>query len=45
MSIKNILKNVELKEKEVVEGAPITADGGKEYKVKYYNLDTIISVR
>ena len=44
LHLKNIFKSRELKEKEVVEDFSITADDGKGYKVKHYNLDAIISV-
>src|SRR5580692_1880239 len=40
----NIFKSAELKEKAVCSILEHTASDGKIYKVKYYNLDAIISV-
>lgn len=42
--IKNIVKSSELSEKEVCAKIAHTAPDGKTYKVRYYNLDMIISV-
>ncbi len=42
--IKNIFSNKELDKKSVVAKIATTASDGKKYQVKFYNLDTIISV-
>lgn len=42
--LKNIFENGELQEHSVVSILEITADDGKKYKTKFYNLDAIISV-
>lgn len=42
--LKNIFDSKELVEDSVVRKFLITADNGKNYSVKYYNLDAIISV-
>jgi len=42
--IKNIFKEKELKENSVVAFFATTAPDGKNYKVKYFNLDLIISI-
>jgi prophage maintenance system killer protein len=42
--LKNIFKSGELKEKSVCSFLEHTAPDGKNYRVKYYNLDAIISV-
>jgi hypothetical protein len=42
--IRNIFKEGELQEKSVVAFFATTAEDGKNYQVKYYNLDVIISV-
>lgn len=42
--ISNIFREGELQEKAVVRESRTTASDEKEYKVKYYNLDVIISV-
>ncbi len=42
--LKNVFESGELEEKSVVSILETTADDGKEYKTKNYNLDTIISV-
>lgn len=44
LHLKNIFKNNELDEKSVTEESSATATDGKRYKVKFYNLDAIISV-
>lgn len=44
LHLKNIFKTGELNKKSVVEDFSITANDGKNYIVKHYNLDTIISV-
>ena len=44
LHLKNIFKEAELSEKTVVEECSITATDGKNYLVKHYNLDAIISV-
>lgn len=41
----NIFESGELQEKSVVSILEITADDGKKYSTKFYNLDAIISVR
>ena len=42
--IKNIFEENELKEKAVVRNFRTTANDGKSYDVKYYNLDMIIAI-
>ncbi len=42
--IRNIFNESELQEESVVAFFATTADDGKNYQVKYYNLDVIISV-
>ena len=42
--ISNIFKEGELDENSVIWNFGTTATDGKEYQVKYYNLDVIISV-
>ncbi len=42
--LKNIFESGELKENSVIQHYRITANDGKTYQVKYYNLDAIISV-
>jgi len=42
--MKNIFESEELDEKSVCSILEHTAEDGKRYKVKYYNLDAIISV-
>ena len=42
--IKNIFKEGELEEKQVVSILETTADDGKNYKTTFYNLDMIIAV-
>jgi hypothetical protein len=44
LHLKNIFKSGELKEKSVTEDFSVTASDGKNYRVKHYNLDAIISV-
>src|SRR5690554_2580178 len=44
LHIRNIFKDGELQEQAVVKESLTTAEDGKQYKVKYYNLDVIISV-
>ena len=44
LHLKNIFKEGELKEKSVTEDYSVTASDGKQYKVKHYNLDAVISV-
>ena len=44
LHIKNILKDGELDVNSVVEEFSVTATDGKNYKVKHYNLDMIISI-
>ena len=44
LHIRNIFKEGELEENSVVKECLTTADDGKSYKTKYYNLDVIISV-
>lgn len=44
LHLKNIFKSGELRENSVVEDFSVTATDGKNYKVKHYNLDAIISV-
>ena len=42
--ISNIFKEGELDKNSVIRNFRTTATDGKEYRVKYYNLDVIISV-
>lgn len=42
--LKNIFESGELQEDSVVSTLEITADDGKNYKTKFYNLDAIIAV-
>jgi hypothetical protein len=44
LHLKNIFKDKELKENSVTEESSITAQDGKRYNVKFYNLDAIIAV-
>jgi len=44
LHLKNIFKSEEINEKSVTEDFSVTANDGKNYKVKHYNLDAIISV-
>lgn len=44
LHLKNIFKDAELSEKAVTEEYSATASDGKNYIVKHYNLDAIISV-
>lgn len=44
LHLKNIFASKELEEKSVTEKYSATASDGKTYKVKFYNLDAIISV-
>ena len=44
LHLKNIFESNELEEKSVTEVFSTTASDGKNYKVKHYNLDAIISV-
>jgi len=44
LHLKNIFKSEELNENAVTEDFSVTASDGKNYKVKHYNLDAIISV-
>ncbi len=44
LHLKNIFKSRELNEKSVAEDFSVTASDGKNYHVKHYNLDAIISV-
>lgn len=44
LHLKNIFKSDELEENSVTEDFSVTADDGKNYRVKHYNLDAIISV-
>ncbi len=44
LHLKNIFKENELDENSVTEKSSATADDGKTYKMKFYNLDAIISV-
>lgn len=44
LHLKNVFKEAELSEREVVEESSVTAADGKRYMVKHYNLDAIISV-
>lgn len=44
LHLKNIFKSGELDENSVTEESSATASDGKTYKMKFYNLDAIISV-
>ena len=44
LHLKHIFKSDELDEKSVTEESSVTADDGKNYKTKIYNLDAIIAV-
>ncbi|MCX6706168.1 MAG: virulence RhuM family protein, partial [Candidatus Woesebacteria bacterium] len=44
LHLKNIFKEAELSENSVTEESSATASDGKNYLVKHYNLDAIISV-
>lgn len=44
LHLKNIFKEAELNKKSVIEESSITAVDGKNYNVKHYNLDAIISL-
>lgn len=44
LHLKNIFKSSELEQNSVTEYFSATADDGKNYRVKHYNLDAIISV-
>jgi hypothetical protein len=44
LHLKNIFDSKELNENSVTEDFSVTASDGKNYKVKHYNLDAIISV-
>ncbi len=44
LHLKNIFKEAELSENSVIEESSVTATDGKNYLVKHYNLDAIISV-
>lgn len=44
LHLKNIFSDGELEEKAVSEDFSVTATDGKKYRVKHYNLDTIIAV-
>jgi len=44
LHLKNIFKDSELSENSVTEEYSVTAADGKNYRVKHYNLDAIISV-
>lgn len=44
LHLKNIFKNKELDENSVIEEFSATASGGKNYNMKFYNLDVIIAV-
>jgi len=44
LHLRNIFKEAELRENSVTEEYSITASDGKNYTVKHYNLDAIISV-
>jgi prophage maintenance system killer protein len=44
LHIRNIFKEGELREDSVVKESLTTAADGKQYKIKYYNLDVVISV-
>ena len=44
LHLKNVFKSKELQEDSVTEESSATASDGKTYKMKFYNLDAIISV-
>ena len=44
LHLKNIFNEHELTENSVVEVFSVTANDGKNYKTKFYNLDAIIAV-
>ena len=44
LHLKHIFKSDELDEKSVTEESSVTANDGKKYKTKIYNLDAIIAV-
>jgi hypothetical protein len=44
LHIINILKEIELSESSVVKNYLITAADGKQYNVKFYSLDMILSI-
>ncbi|MBU2541938.1 virulence RhuM family protein [Patescibacteria group bacterium] len=44
LHLKNIFKEAELSENSVTEESSVTATDGKNYVVKHYNLDAIISI-
>ncbi len=44
LHLKNVFKEAELKENSVTEESSATASDGKNYIIKHYNLDAIISV-
>ena len=44
LHLKNVFKEAELSENSVAEDSSVTATDGKNYVVKHYNLDAIISV-
>ncbi len=44
LHLKNIFKEMELHESSAAEEYSVTASDGKNYRVKHYNLDAIISV-
>ncbi len=44
LHLKNIFKEQELEPNSVIEESSTTANDGKKYKTKFYNLDAIISV-
>jgi len=44
LHLKNVFKEAELSENSVTEESSVTASDGKNYIVKHYNLDAIISV-
>ena len=44
LHLKNIFKDGELQESSVTEDFSVTADDGKKYKTRHYNLDAIIAV-
>ena len=44
LHLKNIFKEVELKEDSVTEDFSTTAADGKNYKTRHYNLDAVIAV-
>ena len=44
LHLKNIFKSGELEEASVTEDSSATASDGKSYRMKFYNLDAVISV-